>query len=216
MNIGVVAWKLSTKLYHDATRDCLRSIYHDCNKIIIVSHETSDSDCVGLMEEFPKIKFINNPTWGNNLSFAWNYMLEEFFSYSECALMLGNDVVVRDGTFSWFNPDQYRESGMISARDTIGLPEYIFAAFILFKGFYNKVGPFDHVNFPLHCNDADFMKRMKKIGVDIHKDIYSDNSIHSDKRFVVEHKRSMSLREARNKMTEEEKFRYSADEWDKV
>lgn len=193
MNIGVTAWNLDNEKYYSATKDCISSVCYDCNKIVVIMHDTTDAARSRLQGEFPSVEMINNPTWGNNVAAAYNYLLERFFLSSDHALILSNDVVVMDGKFSWFNADEYRGRGIVSSVDKNLTPEIIFAAFIMFDWMYKIAGAWD-TRVTACGGDHMYLSRLASRGYDIHGKL----DYYGVKSFIIKHRRSLTLNDLRN------------------
>ena len=193
MDIGVTSWNLDNDKYYNATRNCLSSICYDCNNIVVIMHDTSDAVKEKMRKEFPAIEMINNPSWGNSLPCAYNYLLHRFFRASDHALLLGNDVVVLDGRFSWFDPDYYRTRGVVSAVDRDLKPEYIFASVIFFDWMFKLVGDFD-IQLRASGLDHVYLARMASLG----HDIWGKLDYYGDKKFIINHAKSLTINDLRD------------------
>lgn len=193
MNIGVTSWNLDNEKYYGATRDCLSSINYECNNIVVIMHDTSNAARDKMKSLFPSVEMINNPTWGNNVAAAYNYLLERFFLLCDHVLLLSNDVEVLDGKFSWFNADEYRERGIVSSVDKNLTPEIIFAAFIMFDWMYKIAGAWD-TRVTACGGDHMYLSKLASRGYDIHGKL----DYYGVKSFIINHRRSLTLNDLRN------------------
>ena len=182
MYVGVLAWNLSIEKYYDCTIKCLKSLIDPQNEIILIAQETNDTICDTVNQEIHGIKVINNLPWKNNVSLSWNYLLDTFFSRGSCAAIISNDVVVSDRKFNWVNDKEIPPKGIIHARDQKGDPEQPFAAFVIYKWLWDKVGKFDQ-NVPHLANDTDYIYRLDEAGI----------HAYFDGRFRIEHEKKVTI-----------------------
>jgi GT2 family glycosyltransferase len=179
----------SVQLYLDSYPDTKIWILDNGNQSKLDIFKSYDKTIRGNFIKFP-VTVIKSPE-NIGVAASWNYLCKKIYELSEYALILNDDI---------FLGKAENDLNTLCSKYKFCRSTQDWAAFLISKEIYNKVGEFDSNFYPAYYEDNDYEYRMKLMGLKDNKIpqmnpiIYrTSQSIEADKSIIEKSKNNKQI-----------------------